>query len=56
MPMAIAGLRQNSGLLGVIDDANAALEAQSPRFSELARQQFEDRTRRLVTHFTPAEQ
>lgn len=44
MPMAIAGLRQNSGLLGVIDDANAALEAQSPRFSELARQQFEDRT------------
>ena len=35
MPMAIAGLRQNSGLLGVIDDANAALEAQSPRFSEL---------------------
>ena len=56
MPMGIAGLRQNSGLLGVIDDANAALEAQSPRFSELARQQFEDRTRRLVTHFTPAEQ
>ena len=56
MPMGIAGLRQNSGLLGVINDANAALEAQSPRFSELARQQFEDRTRRLVTHFTPAEQ
>ncbi len=56
MPMGIAGLRQNSGLLGVINDANAALEAQSPRFSELARQQFEDRTRRLVTHFTPDEQ
>lgn len=54
--MGIAGLRQNSGLLGIINDANAALEAQSPRFSELARQQFEDRTRRLVTHFTPAEQ
>lgn len=35
MPMGIAGLRQNSGLLGVINDANAALEAQSPRFSEL---------------------
>ena len=56
MPMGIAGLRQNSGLIGIIDDANDALMAQSPRFSELARQQFEDRTRRLVTHFTPAEQ
>ncbi|MDY6268025.1 MAG: GGDEF domain-containing protein [Selenomonadaceae bacterium] len=55
MPMAIAGLRQNAGLLAIIDDANDALQVQSPRFAESAHQQFEDRTRRLVTHFTPAE-
>ena len=37
MPMGIAGLRQNSGLLGVINDANAALEAPCRRLTSSTR-------------------
>ena len=56
MPMCIASRRADSHLLDIINDASDTLDAESPLHSDRVRDEFEGTTRRLITHFTPAEQ
>ena len=56
IPMCIAGRSEHADDIDAINEAQAALDAQSPVFSDHMHTNFEAVTRRLVTHFTPVEQ